>query len=157
LRATYRSIHGTWRRLLVDLRLEVQDLQYRQAVPLADQPVVEVVRRRDLHHARAEFAVDVVVADDRDVAIGERQSHRLADQVPVALVLRMHGDGRVAEHRLGSRRRDDQRAGVIGERIAQLPQLALLLLAVHLEVGHRGAELGIPVDQPLAAIDSPSS
>jgi hypothetical protein len=49
-------------------------------VALADRVVVEVVRGRDLHHAGAELAVDVVVGDHRDLAIGQRQAHGLADQ-----------------------------------------------------------------------------
>jgi hypothetical protein len=49
-------------------------------VALADGVVVGVVRRRDLDHAGAEGAVDVVVGDDRDLAVAQRQLHALADQ-----------------------------------------------------------------------------
>ena len=120
------------RRVVVDLRLEVEDPSGSSTVPLADLPVVEVVRRRDLHAAGAEFLVDVVVGDDRDRAPGERQRDLLADETRVALVVRIHGDRHVAQHRLRSRRRDDETPGAIGERIANLPQLALLLLACRL-------------------------
>ena len=121
---------------------------------LADRPVVEVVRGRDLHRAGAELAVDVVVGDHRDVA-SVSGSARLADQMPIALVLGMHRDRGVAQHRLRARRGDDDRFAAVGERIADLPELALLLLGVDFEIGHRGAELRVPVDEPLAAIDEP--
>src|SRR6185503_10677826 len=39
------------------------------------------------------------------------------------------------------------------KRIADLPELAVDLVRLDLEVRHRGAELGIPVDEPLAAVD----
>ena len=67
----------------------------------------------------------------------------------------MHGDGGVAEHRLRTRRGDDDVAGAILERIAQVPQVAFLLLALHFEVGQRGEQHRVPVDEPLAAIDQP--
>jgi hypothetical protein len=51
-----------------------------------------------LTHAGAEFLVDVVVGDDRDLAVGQRQLHHLADQVRVALVFRVHHHGGVAQH-----------------------------------------------------------
>jgi hypothetical protein len=71
-------------------------------VALADGVVVEVVGRGDLDDAGAELAVDVVVGDDRDVALAQGQAHRLADQVGVALVFRVHHHGHVAEHGLGA-------------------------------------------------------
>ena len=98
------------RRVLVDLRVEREDPDLRQAVPLSDLVVVEVVRRRDLQAPGAELLVDVGVADDRDLAFGERQHDALADQMPVALVLGVHRDRDVAEHRLGPGRRDRQAA-----------------------------------------------
>ena len=80
-----------------------------QPVALADLEVVRVVRRRHLDRAGAEARVDVVVGDDRDPASGQRQLHLAADEVRVTLVVRMHGDGGVAEHRLGPGGRDDDR------------------------------------------------
>jgi hypothetical protein len=51
--------------VVVDLRVEREDLDRREVVAQADLVVVEVVRGRDLDDAGAEFAVDVVVGDDR--------------------------------------------------------------------------------------------
>jgi hypothetical protein len=75
-----------------------QHNDHRQAVAQADGVVVEVVGGGDLDHAGAELAVDVFVGDDRDVAVDQRQLDGLADQVGVALILRMHHHGGVAEH-----------------------------------------------------------
>ena len=57
--------------LIVASRFE--DRQRRELVPLADLPVVEVVRRRDLDRAGAEFPVDVGIGDDGNRAARERQ------------------------------------------------------------------------------------
>ena len=74
----------------------VEDVDQRQVVALAHFVVVEVVGRGDLHAAGAEFAVDVLVGDDRDVPADDRQFGELADQLGVALVFRVHRDRGVA-------------------------------------------------------------
>jgi hypothetical protein len=51
-----------FRCVVVDLGVQRQDRDHRQAVALADRVVVEVVRRRDLDAAGAEFEVDVASA-----------------------------------------------------------------------------------------------
>ena len=78
---------------------------------------------------------------------------RLADRRAVALVVRIHRHRDVAQHRFRARRRHDHGATAICKRIANLPELALLLFALDLEVGHRRAERRVPVDEALAAID----
>ena len=121
------------------------------------------MRRRDLHAAGAEFAVDVVVGDDRNFAIAQRQHHGLADQMLVALVLRMYGHGGVAEHGFRARCRDDDVvarfagfglvAQAASERVAQMPELAVFFFLHHFQIGDRGLQHRVPVDQALAAID----
>src|SRR5262249_48774145 len=58
---------------------------------------------------------------------------------------------------LRPRRRDDDIgqpfAAGAGERVADLPQRSLFLVVVDFEIRYCGAELRIPVDEPLAAID----
>ena len=53
---------------VVELRVGREDVDQRQVVALADLVVVEIVRRRDLHAARAECRVDVRIGDDRESA-----------------------------------------------------------------------------------------
>jgi hypothetical protein len=140
-----------------DLRVQRQDGQQRQLVALADRVVVEVVRRRDLHAAGAEFLVDVLVGDDRDGAVAQRQFQHPADQVGVALVARIDGDGDVAQQRLGTRGGDRQAAQAVdravGEFIDDMPHRAVFLLRDDFEVRHRGAQHRVPVHQALAAVD----
>ena len=60
----------------------VEDVDPVQAVAQADLEVVEVVGRGDLDHAGAELQVHIIVGDDRDLAVDQRQEHLFADQVP---------------------------------------------------------------------------
>ena len=69
----------------------------------------------------------------------------------------MHHHGDVAEQRLGACGGDRQRVEpthrATSERIADVPEVAVLFLADYFKIRHRGAELGVPVDQALAAVD----
>ncbi len=104
------------RRCLVrHLRVEADDAGHRQAVTFADLIVQRIVRRRDLHGAGAEVALDGGVRKDRNRSSGQRQSHVLADEMRVAFVVGMHGDGGIAEHRLRPRSGDfDRKRAVLG-------------------------------------------
>ena len=61
--------------------------------------------------------------------VGQRQADLLADEVLVALILGVHRDGGVAEHRLRAGRGDDEMRRAVLQRIAQMPELAFLRLA----------------------------
>ena len=138
----------------IELRLDVEDVDLRQVVPPADLEIVEVVRRRDLDRAGALLGIGIFVRDDRNAPADQRQDRVLADQVAVALVVRMDRDGGVAEHRLGPRRRDDDVSVVSAfDRIFDVPERALDLDLLHLQVGDRGQQLRVPVDQPLVLVD----
>ncbi|RMQ40687.1 hypothetical protein ALQ05_101874 [Pseudomonas amygdali pv. mori] len=137
----------------------VEDVQQRQVVAFADFIVVEVMRRGDFHAAGAEFRVAVVVRDDRDAAAYQRQFDELADQCLVALVLWVHRNGGVTEHGFRASGGNDQVIQTfggfctVGQRIAQVPQMAFLVVVLHFKVGNRGVQLGVPVDQAFATVN----
>ena len=76
-----------------------------------------------------------------------------ADQVPVALVVGVHGDRGVAEHRLGPGGGDHDR--VVAVAVADRDQLALVVGVLDLDVGERGQAARAPVDDALGAVDQP--
>ncbi len=96
---------GVWAGVLVHRGVGVEHVDDRQAVPLADLVVGRVVAGRDLERAGAELPIDVGVMDHRDRAVEDRHQAGLADQMPVALVVRVHGHGGVAQDGLRARRR----------------------------------------------------
>jgi hypothetical protein len=110
---------------------------------------------RDLDRARAQLRIGMLVGDDRDQPPGDRQPHLPADQLPVALVVRVDRDRHVGQHRLRPRGRDLNGAGAVGERVRQVPEFALHLARLDLQVGDGGAELRVPVDQPFVAVEQP--
>ena len=125
-------------------------------MPLADREIVEIVRRGDLDRTAAGLGVGVFVGDDRDQPADERQPHRFPDQIGIARIIGMHRDRGVAEHGFGTGRRDHDKAPRLAlDRIADVPQKALGLAAVDLEIGDHRVHLRVPVDQPLVAVDEP--
>ena len=123
----------------VDFGVQGQHADGGELVALADFPVVEVVGGGDFHHAGAEFAVHIVVGDDRDGAFHHRQAHGLADQVQIALVFRMHRHGGVAEQGFRAGGGYGQKTGAIFQRIVDFPDEAVFLGAHHFQVGDRRA------------------
>jgi hypothetical protein len=71
--------------------------------------------------------------------------------VPVPVVVGVHGDGRVPEHRLGPGRGDDDLR--VARAVPDRHQLAVLVGVLDLDVGQRGQTAGAPVDDPLRAVD----
>ncbi len=146
----------------VDRAVEVQDVDLGETVALARGEVVEVVRGRHLHHSGAELRIDQHrVGDDGELAAVEGVPHLLAVEVCVAGVVRVHGDGGVAQHRLRPRRGDDELGGSaarigVRDRVRELVELALdVLLDVHLEVGEHRLGGDVPVHEARRSVDEP--
>ena len=127
---------------------------------LPDLEIVKVVRRGDLHRAGALFGVGIFVGDDGNEPPDQRQADIAPDEFGIALVFGMHGDRRVSEHRLGPRCRDgDELAAVLPvesrDRVTEVPQMALHFRLQNFEIGDRGVQHGIPIDETLGLIDQP--
>ena len=147
---------------LVHRAVAVHDVDLLEAVALADEEVVRVVGGRDLHDARAELALDVVVREDGDLAPGEREDDGLAVEVQVALVLGVHRDGRVAREGLGTGRGDHDvvlvglalhAEGGADDGVAHVPEVAVVGLVLDLVVREGGAAARAPVHDVVAAVD----
>jgi hypothetical protein len=124
-----------------------------EAVRAADLEVVRVVAGRDLQRAGSELRLHVPVGDDLQAAPDERQDRGLPDQARVALVVRVHRDRGVGEHRLRPHRGDGDRAATGGERVVDVVERVGDLALLDLEVGDRRARARVPVDDPVVAVD----
>ena len=139
----------------VDARVGVEDADLIQAETLADVEIVKIVSRRDLQRAGAEFAIDQWVGDERNDASGNWQANFFADQSLIALVIRMHGDGGIAEHGFRSGGRHDKGVcWIIGQGITDVPKTAVSLFVHHFDVGERGFAARTPIDQSLRPIET---
>ena len=141
---------------LDDHRVLVEDVDLRQVVSLAHSVVVGVVGWGDLNEAGTKVSVDMPILKDRNLAVDNRQHDGLTHKGGLLGILRGDGDARVAEHGLGARGGDDDvvlAVDRLGQRVAQVPQVALLVLVLGLVVRDSGGAVGAPVDDALAAIN----
>ena len=137
----------------VDGRVLVEHENLLEVVTLTHLEVVRVVARRNLDTAGAELHVNVLVAEDRDLAVHDREDAGLADQVLVALVVRVDRNAGIAHEGLRTGGRNDQIARAVRQRVADVPQLARLGLVLNLGVGKRGRAVRTPVDDAVALVD----
>src|SRR5262249_49529428 len=84
-----------------------------------------------------------------------RQANAAADERAVPVIVRMDGDGGVAEHRLRPRRRHLDRAAAVSERIAELVEHAVGGGVLDLEIGECRTAARTPIDQIAIAVDQP--
>ena len=141
---------------LNDHRVLVEDVNLRQVVSLTHGVVVGVVGRRNLNEAGTKVGVDMPILKDRNLTVYDGELNCLTHEGGLLGVLRGDGDARVAEHGLGARGGDDDvvlAVDRLGQRVAQVPQVALLVLVLGLVVRDSGGAVGAPVDDALAAID----
>ncbi len=106
---------------LVHVRRLVHHLDRGQPEPLPQSEIVGVVRGRHLDRAGAELAADPGVGHDGDLAPGQRQAEHLSVQVGIAFIVRMNGDGDIAQHGLGAGSRHSDGACFPHDRVANLP------------------------------------
>jgi len=131
----------------------VHDLEARQVVAIADLVIVAIMGGRDLQGACAEFPLDMVVENHRDDTVGQRQPDAYFLEMGVAFVIRVHGNGGVAQHGLGAGGGDDHVAGAVGIGVADMVELARLVLVLDLVIGKGGVAAGAPVDDIVALVD----
>ena len=154
--AALKAVHSLVTREGVHRAIVVHHVHLRQVVTLADGEVVGVVRGGDLHHARAELLLHVIIEDDGDFFAHQRQDDGLALEVRVAFVRGVHGHRRVAGEGLGAGGGDgDELALAPCHGIAHIPQIAVVRLVLHLVVGERRAATRAPVHDVVAAVDQP--
>ena len=141
---------------LDDHRVLVEDIDLRQVVGLTHGVVVGVVGRGDLDKAGAKVGVDVPIFKDGDLAVDDGKLDGLTHEGGLLGILRGDGNARVAEHGLGARGGDDDvilAVDRLGQRVTQVPKVALLVLVLGLVVRDGGGAVGAPVDDALAAVD----
>ena len=124
-----------------------------QVVPQAHLEVVGVVGGGHLHRAGAEAQLHVFVGHDGDLPVHDGQDACLAHQVLEPLVLRVHRHAGVAHHGLRPGGGHHQIPAAVGQGVADIPQVAGLVLVLHLRVGEGRQTVGAPVDDAAALVD----
>ena len=145
----------------VERSVLVGDIYIGQVMALGDQVVVGIVTGRHFERAGPELRVNVLIGNNGNLSLQHRHKSGLADQMGVAFVLGMDGDGRVAQDRLWPGCADLDVAGrgcrtvSLAQRIAEGVELALDRLMFDFQVADSALTAGTPVDKVIAAINEP--
>ena len=125
-----------------------------QLEALAGGEVIGIMGRRHLHAARAEGRIHEGVGYHGNLAASEGQGQDLADHSCVALIVRVHRHGGVAQHGLGPGGGHHHVAAAVRQGIAQVPELALALFVLHFQVAESGLQGRVPLDHAGTAEDA---
>ena len=119
--------------------LLIHDDRHIQIVAQTHLIVIRVMRRRDLHRAGTQLTVHVIISDHLQLqVIAERVIKLLANQMGVALILRVNRNSNIPQHRLHTSGCNHQVRLIIIERaVADGDKLTLNVLVHHLNVRHR--------------------
>ena len=132
----------------------VQNINYIEAMLLANRKIIPVVRRRHFQAARAKIRRHILVRDDGNLHPSQGDPNMQAMQCRVALVFRVDRNGAVGHD--GFRARSGYRqvgSWSLYDFVAHVIQLRLYVFVQHFFVAQRGLCLWIPVDHALTAID----
>ena len=141
---------------LNDHRVLIENVDLRQVVGLTHGVIVGVVSRGDLDETGAKVGVDMPILKDGDLAVDDGELNGLTHEGGLLGILRRDCNARVAEHGLGARGGNDDvvlAVDRLSQRVAQVPQVALLVLVLGLVVRDGGGAVGAPVDDALAAVN----
>ena len=139
--------------VFVDGAVVVEDADDLQIVPQADFKVVGVMRRGHFDRAGAEADLAVFIAHDGDLPIHNGQDAGLADQVLELFILGVDSHAGITHHGFRTGRGDDDIAAAVGQRVADIPEMAGLVGVFDLRVGQRSHAVRTPVDDAAALID----
>jgi len=130
-----------------------------------DFEIVEVVSGGDFDSAGAVFGVGVLVGDNGDFAVGEREFDKAADEVLIARIIRIDGNGSIAEKGFGTSGADDDFGmfdiGVVigaairgaDDLISDIPEVAGFVLVFNFNIGESSLVVRAEINQFLATIN----
>src|SRR5450759_4243814 len=96
--------------------------------------------------------VNGIVRLHRDGPVGDGEDDLFADDIRVAWVSRVDSDGCVGEDGLRARGGNRDRPRAIGERVSDVPEMALLVCVHDLDVGDGRVAMGAPVGDTLTLV-----
>jgi len=131
----------------------VHHLEDWQVVAASNLIVVRVVCRSDFYNAGTKFHIDIVITDNRNLTVDQRQDDGFANQLLVTFILRVNSNSGIAQHCFRAGGCQDDLSAAVAERVAQMPEVSCLLLIFNLCIRDGGHAVRAPVDDALALIN----
>lgn len=136
-----------------------------QIVTLANFEIVEIVGGGDFDGAGAVFGVGVLVGDDGDFTVGEREFNKATNEVLIARVIGVDGDGGITEKGFGASGTDDNFGvfdiGVIvgaaigggDDLIGNIPEVTRFVLVFDFDVCESSLVVRAEIDEFFATVN----
>ena len=142
------------RRVFIDFRIGIQNIDQLQIMAASDFKIIEVMGRGNLHRTCTLFGVGIIIGNNRNFTPDKRQGHGFADQILIAFIFGVNGNGAITQHGFGAGRADlDKFRRIICQRIFQIPHMPLFLQHADFQIGDGGVQLRIPVYKALILVD----
>ena len=115
--------------------------------------IIGVVSRRHLHRTAPHFRIGIVICHNGNGAIHKRQHHHFTHGIAPSHIGWMHRHPGIAQHGFRARCRHNHIGRVIYPFVPNMPQVAIDLSFLHLEIGNHSATLRAPVHHAFAPIN----
>ena len=138
----------------IDGSVIVQDVDLFEIVAFTYFEVVRVVCRCDLNATCSEFFVNVLICDNRDLTVRQRQFQHLADQILVSLILRVYCHCGITEQCFRTCGCDFYESSFFAyDRIVDVPEKSVLVLMLNFCIRDGSLAYRTPVDDPGAFVN----
>ena len=131
--------------IFIDDRTSVHNLDDFKMMASGNGKVVGIAGRRDFHGTGTEIHGDIIIGDDRNSFVNDRQDDLFAYLVDITGVIGIDRNSRIPQHRFGARCGNDNVTTSVDKGITDIPEKARFFLVFHFKVRDRRMTAGTPV------------
>ena len=148
------SVHTCILGIIVDyLCIIGHNIDDRQIMTLSDLKVIGVMSGSDLYNARSEIHFNIFISHNGYLSAYQRKNKRLADDILISFIVGIYCNSCIAQQSFGTCCCKLNIAAAVLEGIAQMPEMACLILISNLRIGKRGLAVRTPVNNSLAPVN----
>ena len=148
------SIHA--RILLIfihDFSIVCHHINNRQVMAQSNLKVIWVMCRRDFYDTGTKFHIYIIISNQRNFTVYQRQNQFFANQIFIPLIIRIHGYCCITKKCLRTCCSQINITASIRKRIAQMPKMSFLIFILYFRIRNRSQAVWTPVDDSLPTVN----
>ena len=120
---------------LIDARIVIHHIDFRQAVPFSHFKIIGVMGRCNLYAACPELFIHIGICHHRNLPVCQRQLQHLAHQILISLILRVDCHGSISQQCLWTSGSNFYKPPFFPhDRIINVPEMPVLIHMLYLGV-----------------------
>ena len=148
------TIHaGILRIIVCNFCIVSHNIDDWQVMPQTNFKVVRVVGWGNLYNACSEVHFYIVIGNNRNFPMYQRQNQSLANQMLIPFIIRVDCNGRITQQGFWTGGCQFQIAAAILQRIPQVPEMTCLVFIFDFCIGNGSQAFRTPVNNPFAPIN----